>query len=192
MAIINFPPNPNPGDRFTAPNGFTYEFKNPPGAWVIYYAPSSLPSGSTMIFLQPAAPTGWTQVTTAGFSDSMIKLITGSGGATTGGSIPFSTFFTTSSAYNGTLTLTSGQTGDFTLSEQTMAAHSHFFPSIVAGNGSGRMMGGNCCNGPGNINSSFTGGGQSHNHTLVGATADGNFVTDFSLKYVDAIVASRN
>lgn len=191
MAIINFPPNPTPGQRYTAGNGFTYEFKTPLGAWVIYYAPSSLPAGSTMIFLQPSAPTGWTQLTTSGFSDSMIRLITGAGGGT-GGSIPFSTFFTSSSTYNGNLTLTSGQTGDFTIDESTMASHSHFFPSIVAGNGSGRMMGGSCCNGPGNINSSFTGGGQAHNHTLVGATADGNFVTDFSLKYVDAIVASRN
>jgi hypothetical protein len=54
---------------------------------------SPIPAGSVMLFYQSVAPTGWTQVTTAGLDDSALRIVTGSGG-TTGGTTAFSTVFT--------------------------------------------------------------------------------------------------
>ena len=52
-----------------------------------------IPTGTVMLFYQSAAPTGWTQVTTAGLDDSALRIVTSTGG-TTGGTTAFSTVFT--------------------------------------------------------------------------------------------------
>ena len=45
--------------------------------------------GSTMVFVQAAAPTGWTQVTT--YNDYALRIVSGATG--TGGSVNFSSVF---------------------------------------------------------------------------------------------------
>jgi hypothetical protein len=54
--------------------------------------PTVIPSGTVILFYQSAAPTGWTQVTTAALNDSAIRVVTSTGGST-GGSVGFTTAF---------------------------------------------------------------------------------------------------
>jgi hypothetical protein len=151
----------------------------------------SLPSGTTLLFAQAAAPTGWTQIVAAAFNDSALRLVT-SAGAGTGGTIAFSTLFSATSTYTGGITITSGQVGDTTLTTNQLASHVHFIGgsgnagggfNSVAGSASGRDAG---------VNSDPAGGDQSHTHTLAGAQAIGNFTSDFGVKYVNVIACTKS
>jgi hypothetical protein len=53
-------------------------------------APSAFPSGTKMLFVQTAAPTGWTKDTTNN-NNSAIRIVTGT--ASTGGTVDFTTAF---------------------------------------------------------------------------------------------------
>lgn len=151
-----------------------------------------IPAGSVMLFYQAGAPTGWTQVTSV--NNTSIRIVSGTGG-TTGGSIPFSTFFNTTSTYTGTVTITSGQVGATTLSTAQIPSHNHAVNAIALGCG-------NVANGPvqdrstpgcNSVNSSeFTGGGDSHTHTLIGAVAGGNFNSNFDVQFANIILCSKN
>ena len=63
-----------------------------------------VPGGSITTWLQAAAPTGWTKLTTSGYSDATMRLTIGSGGAT-GGSVLFSTLFGRTATDAHTLTI---------------------------------------------------------------------------------------
>jgi hypothetical protein len=149
-------------------------------------AASSFASGTRLVFAQAAAPAGWTQVTTAAFNDATIRLVTSSGGAT-GGSIAFSTLFSTSSTYSGGITITSGQVGDTVLSEAQLASHVH---AVAVGGGGGAGASGT--RDGGFFNTQPTGGNQAHTHSLVGAQANGTFTSNFGVKYVDMIVCQKS
>jgi hypothetical protein len=150
-----------------------------------------LPSGTVLAFFQAAAPTGWTQVTTAALNNSAIRIVTTAGGGT-GGTIGFNTLFSPTSTYTGTLNVTSGQVGDTSLSEAQLASHTHSY--IESDNGSRRITGTApaCNNGVFPAITGATGGGSTHTHSLIGAVAGGNFTTDFDLQYIDMILASKN
>ncbi len=66
-------------------------------------APQSFPSGTRMTFNQTAAPTGWTKDTTASLNDSAFRVVTGT--AASGGTVAFSTAFT-SQAVSGSISST--------------------------------------------------------------------------------------
>jgi hypothetical protein len=151
-----------------------------------------IPSGTTMLFMQAAAPTGWTQVTS--LNDYGLRLVSGTGGGT-GGTVPFSTFFNATSTYTGTVTITSGQVGDTTLTIAQMPSHDHTVDAIALGCG-------NVSNGPlqdrpapgcSSVGlSGLTGGGSSHTHTLIGAVAGGSFTSNFDVTYVNIIACTKN
>lgn len=152
-----------------------------------------IPSGTAIVFAQAAAPTGWTQVTSAAYNDSAIRLVTTAGGGT-GGATPFSTLFNSTATYTGTVTITSGQVGNTTLTVNQIPSHDHDtnFPWL---SGSGGPIGTKYQpGGAGGSNTTMnaTGGGQSHTHTLIGVVAGGNFTSDFGVKYVDMIVCTKN
>jgi hypothetical protein len=149
---------------------------------------AAIPSGSVMSFFQPSAPTGWTQRTDAGLSDAAIRLVTSPGGGT-GGSIAFSTLFSASSVYSGSINITSGQVGFSSLSEGQLAAHTHSY--IWAGD-NGATPGGGATGQAYIIGTGAAGGNQGHTHSLAGAAATGNFTSNFSVKYADFIVCTRN
>ena len=96
---------------------------------------SSIPSGTTALFYQASAPTGWTQNTASTLNDCCLRVVTGSG-AGVGGTDGFQTAlassktteskavgFTVSSP--GTATSGSGSTGSHTLSTPEIASHNH-------------------------------------------------------------------
>lgn len=138
----------------------------------------AFPAGTVMLFIQAAAPTGWTKSTT--HNDKALRIVSGSGGGS-GGSVAFTTAFA------------SGNTGATTLSTTQMPSHTHnvyganaFSGSswtgalAVQGSGAGgayrSTLGGNSVQPNEN-----TGGGGSHTHTL-----------SLAVQYVDAIICVKD
>jgi microcystin-dependent protein len=83
------------------------------------------PSGTSMLFQQTTAPTGWTKQTT--HDNKALRLVSGS--VSSGGSNTFSASFNSDVAVSGTSnnsTVTiSGSTGSHTLTESEIPAHNH-------------------------------------------------------------------
>jgi hypothetical protein len=163
----------------------------------ISQAPASpIPSGTVMLFMQAAAPTGWTQVNT--WNDSVIRIVNNTGiGAGTGGSWTISGNF--------------GSTDGHSLTTAELAAHNHTATSVVtdpghshavnAGNttaaGGGGVgvfsdSGGNpTTTNVTNITVATTiannGSGTAHSHTLGSISSDGVWRP----AYVNSIVCSK-
>lgn len=138
------------------------------GAW------ASLPAGTRMLFVQTAAPTGWTKVVTD--DNKALRVVSGTAG--TGGSVPFTTAFT-SQAINGTV-------GDTTLDITQIPSHTH---SYTAAGGVTVVNGGTSFSALINASGLTTGaagGGLPHTHSLT-ATA-----LNLAVQYVDVIVAVKN
>ncbi len=70
---------------------------------------ASIPSGSTMLFVQSAAPTGWT--TSSAHNNKALRIVS-SGGGGTGGTVNFTAAFTTHSVSGNTSFTVSNQTTD--------------------------------------------------------------------------------
>jgi hypothetical protein len=121
------------------------------------------PSGTVMLFVQTAAPTGWTKSTAN--NDKALRVVSGNAG--TGGSVAFTTAF--ASGLNA---------GNTTLSTSQMPSHTH--PGASAVNGS--MGGGDQTLIVADGGTGATGGGGSHNHTI----------PSFAVSYVDVIIATAN
>ena len=94
---------------------------------------SSIPSGTTALFYQGSAPTGWTQNTASSINDCCLRVVTGSGGGT-GGSTGFTTTLPASKntgsksvgiPISNPVTISLGNLGNTTLSTPTIASHSH-------------------------------------------------------------------
>jgi microcystin-dependent protein len=149
------------------------------------FTPSTVPSGTNMLFYQAAAPTGWTQLTSV--NDYALRVVSGTG-AVTNGSIGMSTMFS-GSYQDGATTLTTAQ----------IPSHSHGV------NDPGHVHGGmNAAAFPDTFNSTpyvpnnagfdtpynwsavtgisiqSTGGGGSHTHTIP------------NLQYADVIICTKN
>ena len=74
----------------------------------------AFPSGTTMLFVQTTAPVGWTQQNA--YNDYALRVVAGIGGGT-GGTVPFSTAFSSTSV--------SGTTSATVLAVTDIPAHSH-------------------------------------------------------------------
>lgn len=121
------------------------------------------PGGTTMLFIQPSAPVGWTRVTAN--DDALLRIV----GATTPGT----------GGSNGFVSTFNSQTvvGNTTLSTAQIPSHTHSYTG-VAQHISGACAGGQgpCANTTGSA-----GGGGAHNHSVT-----------TSIKYVDSLVAKKN
>lgn len=126
-----------------------------------------IPSGTAMLFIQAAAPTGWTLSTT--HNDKALRIVSGSGGGS-GGSTAFSTAFA------------SGNTGATTLTTAQIPSHTHTVPGHY---GEATSTSGACTGNPNTGSTTFTsnatGGGGSHTHSL-----------SLAVQYVDAIICTKN
>jgi len=158
---------------------------------------SSIPSGTSALFFQSSAPTGWTQNTDASINTTTLRVVTGTGGGT-GGSDAFGTTFASSrSTASGPISfsdLTSASApsslsvGSTTLSTPTIASHSHPHDmDFAAWNGSG---GETKFRSPNNAeqSTSNTGGGGGHNHPLSGSlnlSGSGSCTTSLSVPAMD-------
>jgi hypothetical protein len=167
------------------------------------------PSGTSMLFQQTSAPTGWTKQTT--HDDKALRIVTGSVG--TGGSVAFSTALGSGATVAGgsvsgspdasSLSVSiSGNISNTTLSINQIPSHSH---------GSGRNLESpfNQVSDDGGGTGGFTtntgnaGGGGSHNHGHnlsgsmsgnigVGNLAVGASTATINVNYVDFIIANKD
>jgi len=168
-----------------------------------------IPSGTVMLFVQTAAPTGFTKSTT--HNDKALRVVSGSVG--TGGSVAFTTAFasnrTASGTTGGTAVSISGSVASHTLATSEIPSHNHTFSigQFVGSddgqsNGSGRiiMANRNYASGGGaaDVTIGNTGGGGGHDHsvgTLAGASHTHSFTSGnmaFDVNYVDVIIATKD
>jgi hypothetical protein len=155
------------------------EFRYDGTSWVLISGASAFASGTLMLFVQTAAPVGWTKQTT--HDDKALRIVSGT--ASTGGTAVFSTVF--------------GRTAvdGYTLTIAEMPGHSHSVNCYQAAgqfNGAGYLATNASGASPGDImafSPSFinpfpiasAGGGGSHVHTV-----------DLRVQYVDCIIAAKD
>ena len=130
---------------------------------------AGVPSGTKQIFVQTAAPTGWTKDTT--HNDKAMRVVSGS--VSSGGSDAFTTTF-------GSGKTTAGHS--LTLSQ--IPSHSHTIETSFSYGGgvTGEAAHGNGDSAAETISTASSGGGGSHSHNLSG----------FDLQYVDVIIATKD
>lgn len=148
-------------------------------------AVSPIPAGTLMLFVQTAAPTGWTKSTT--HNDKALRVVSGT--VTPGGTTAFSTVFANQTP---TITTSGLSAGATTLSTAQMPAHTHA-GTINDGNVyAGIFVVGSVVSGSSTASGATksTGGGGSHTHPVSG-TATSSAVT-LNVAYVDVIIATKN
>ena len=150
---------------------------------------STFPSGTVMLFVQTSAPTGWTKNTTS-HNNKALRVVTGT--ASSGGTVDFTTAFQSKSV-TGTV---SGTVGSTTLTLAQIPAHTHTFEVTQTSTtqvGGSNLRAVNAANqGAGNSSgiSSSAGSGGSHTHTWSGSFSGTSI--DLAVKYVDAIIATKD
>lgn len=145
------------------------------GTW----AQAGFESGTTLVFSQTNAPTGWTKSTT--HNNKALRIVSGT--VSSGGSVAFTTAFA-SQAVNGSI-------GNTTLSTSQIPSHTH---GIVVKTGYYNCNGGTYAptgtyptrNTMGTWTSNAEGGGGSHNHSFSGTAID------LAVQYVDVILAVKD
>ena len=168
-----------------------------------------IPSGTVMLFVQTAAPTGFTKSTA--HNDKSLRVVSGS--VSTGGSVAFTTAFasnrTATGTTGGTAVGVSGTVGSHTLAAGEIPTHSHSFSigqfvgaNDGQSNGSGRiiMANRNYASGGGaadvTIGNYGSGGGHTHSvGSLAGASHTHSFTSGnmaFDVNYVDVIIATKD
>tara|TARA_R100000353_G_scaffold20274_1_gene18369 strand:+ start:6809 stop:7855 length:1047 start_codon:yes stop_codon:yes gene_type:complete len=169
---------------------------------------SSIPSGTTAMFFQGSAPSGWTQNTDASINTSTMRVVTGTGGGTGGSDAFASTFVSSKTTASGDISFTdtSGASapsnfsaGATTVSTPQIASHTHTW---VQGTFSPlRNQGVNSMNVPGGSASGSTGGGGSHSHSFSGSLAIGGSgtapavsltVPAMNIKFANVIACSKD
>ncbi|KKL18114.1 hypothetical protein LCGC14_2478790 [marine sediment metagenome] len=135
------------------------------GTAVVVSGSAAFPAGTSMLFQQTAAPTGWTKQTM--HNNKAIRLQSGT--VVTGGAVNFSTVFGTGKATD-SHTLTSGES----------AAHTHVVADVSTGTQSSGA-GTDLRTGTGTASGS-AGGGGGHAHNL----------SNFNLQFVDFIIADKD
>jgi hypothetical protein len=155
---------------------------------------SSFASGTRMMFVQTAAPTGWTKDTT-NYNNHAIRVVTGT--ASTGGTVDFTTAFASQTPAGSISVNTSGlSAGATTLSTSEIPSHQHTIPTAAnPGSPFDRCQMGQGVYGGGNAGSVLaTGGGGSHSHSISGsatATFTGTAI-NLAVKYLDVITATKD
>jgi hypothetical protein len=163
------------------------------------------PSGTKQIFYQASAPTGWTQDTASSLSNTVMSVVTGTGGGTGGTTSYFSSFLATTNKsapgqpVSGSV---SGTVGGHTLSTPEIASHSHnirfqtpteppasntdafqsFFPRRQAPNSVGEVI-------------RPAGGGGSHAHPFSGSLSSASAdvtIPAADVKYANVIIAAKD
>lgn len=125
-------------------------------------------AGTLQVFYQTAAPTGWTKGTS--HDNKALRLVSGT--ASSGGTNTFTGTFTNRSVDN------------FSLTKSTIPSHNHNFTwktSKTFGTATNSAMGTNNTDSFQNQNIGGAGSGGGHSHGI-----------DFSVKYVDVIIASKD
>lgn len=147
-------------------------------------------AGTRLIFAQTTAPTGWTKDTT-NYNNHALRVVTGT--ASTGGTVDFTTAFA-SQAVSGSVSLSGGSVGSYTLTTTDIPSHSHNSRNRAANFGGSDffVLGNGDGGGPG-TNTNTTGGGGGHSHSFSPPTGSftGNAI-NLAVKYLDVITATKN
>lgn len=153
-------------------------------------------SGTTVVFAQASAPTGWTKQTST--DNAALRLTSGSGGGT-GGSQNFTTSFasyTPAGSVSGSGFSVSGSVQPATISTTQMPSHTHKYESrecspvgftVIQGGQLSRCT----------QSSQATGSGGGHTHGFSGsvtgsASFSGSSTSQFTVKYKDVIICTKN
>jgi hypothetical protein len=153
----------------------------------------ALPAGSSTLWYQSSAPTGWTKVTT--HHDKSLRIVNTSGGGS-GGITTFTGVFrsrTPDGSVSGSNS--GGSVSATTLTTAQIPSHTHTF-SDETNNGTGGGVGGGGANtGTTTLskNTGSAGGGGSHTHGFTDPSWSGSFsgnAMDFDVQYVDMIIAA--
>jgi len=147
--------------------------------------PPSFASGTSMLFTQTAAPTGWTKSTT--HNNKALRVVSGTAGS--GGSVDFTTAFA-SQTPAGTVSVAGLSVGSTTLTTAQMPSHSHTF-SFYSSGGTG-SVGSAAADQIATWTTSSTGGGGSHNHSLSGSASFTGSAINLAVQYVDTIIAVKD
>lgn len=154
-------------------------------------------TGSTMVFLQTSAPTGWTQVTT--YDDYQLRVVSGNVSVETTGS-PFTTLLGNSVNINsptyayseGTLVLSFAPT---TLTTSTIASHVHSIeqPNSVTAYGAPNY---NIIKPWGNVTpTALSSGAHTHssvNQSMPNTTRTSPVSTYLNVSYRDCVIATKD
>lgn len=143
-------------------------------------AVDSLPSGTRMAFAQASAPTGWTQITTDTADNRMLRVVNTAGGGTGGSNSPILNNVVPSHTH--TYSATTSGVGD----------HVHGFGAQVQTQNDG--------SGPFYVSSGVyqyglitqTQGAGAHSHTVSGTTAANPGSSNWTPRYIDMIICSKN
>jgi len=132
-----------------------------------------------MVFVQTAAPTGWTKSTA--HDNKALRIVSGT--ASSGGSVAFTTAFASQGV--------SGTVGSTTLATSQIPSHNHTIDSRTGGNKGSGFYAPIITVTEANANSSAfsttsTGGGGSHDHSFTGTAIN------LAVQYVDVIIATKN
>jgi hypothetical protein len=136
------------------------------GSW------ASLPAGTKMLFVQSSAPTGWTK--SVADNNKALRVVSGTAG--TGGSVAFTTAFSSQSI--------SGTVGDTTLTIDQIPAHTHTYDKPQVGIATGTGVSGLAI--AGGQATGSAGNGQPHTHSLTAAAIN------LAVQYVDVIIATKD
>jgi hypothetical protein len=149
-------------------------------------------NGSTMLFLQATAPTGWTKVTT--YDDYALRVTSGT--VSTGGSVNFSSVFSTITP-TGTVTgvsIVGTTTGATTIDTTTLASHTHPVGSWAPGTGTPGTTAAKALMDRSTGTSSPTAAGGSHSHPVTSGSVSCSFSAnsfDMRIRYIDTIMATK-
>jgi len=144
-----------------------------------------IPSGTTLLFYQANAPTGWTKVTTQ--DNKALRVVSGTGGGS-GGSSSFTSVFTSRG-----VPLPQHAHGGNTGGESDNHVHGYTNPKVGDLAGLGYDESGSAVEYPYD-NASATGGtsnGHYHGFVTDHAGTPGASM-DFAVQYIDVIIASKN
>lgn len=146
-------------------------------------SPSAFPAGTLMLFVQTAAPTGWTKSTT--HDNKALRVVSGT--ASSGGTSTFTTVFSNQTP---TITTSGLSAGATTLSTAQMPSHTHTVSGSNFNYGCGATRGVVLTDSNNTATSSSQGGGGSHSHSISGS-ATSSAIT-LAVQYVDVIIATKD
>ena len=179
--------------QFVAPGASGNTLISNGTTWTSAVPSPEFSSGTRMTFNQTNAPTGWTKDVST--NNAAFRMVSGAVGS--GGSVDFTTAFA-SQTPSGSVSITSisGSAGATTLSVPQIPSHSHNVPAYQTPGNNLSPIPYNAYGGGGPAaETSFTGGGGSHNHPFSfssgAATFSGNAI-NLAVKYVDLIIAQKN
>jgi hypothetical protein len=148
-----------------------------------------LPAGTVALFVQTAAPTGWTK--SVAHNDKALRVVSGT--VSTGGSTAFSTVFAARTIAEANLPAHTHAAG--TLAGDSGGAHTHTFTYdtdlIAANNVTTPVSAIQTSGGATTVTTSSSG---AHTHTISGSTGSigSGTAMDFAVNYVDVIIATRD